>query len=378
MLDRGIDYLVNEHIKALSSKVADPPRSENAISLDKNELPFSPSPSIIKAIADASTKSNRYPEILGGCLREALANYTGTKKEQIFLGNGSDDLIELIAKVFVKSGDDGLLPIPTFFVYKHAIKIIGGNPIYVNRTDDFGLDVNALLQKVTSKTKVVFIANPNNPTANLVSRNVILEVLNNVKCIVVIDECYYEICQETVIDLVDRYPNLIVLRSLSKSFGLAGLRIGYGIANETLVDYLYRAAQMFPVNNIAMIAGIVALTEVEYARSNIEKICLERKKLTQALEQLGFFVYPSSTNFLFVKTKLLEISSYQLVQALSQKNIFVKDFGLQPSLDAYYFRTSVGTPRENQALLEGLAEVISKLSNSLPHCSDFLTYTANG
>lgn len=352
-----IDYLVNEHIKALNPKKALPKR-ENAIRLDKGECPYPPSPKVVKAIADAASQINRYPEVMGGSLRRALAEYTGSLDEQIIIGNGSDDLIELIVKVFVKPGEEVLLPTPTFFIYDLATKVVGGTPVWVKRTEDFGLDIEAILEKVTSRTKILFIANPNNPTGNLVSRETILEILNRLNCLVVVDECYYEFCQVTVADLIDRYPNLIILRSLSKSFGLAGLRVGYAIANEASVDYLYRAAQLFPVNKLALAAANAALEEQASVFSNIEQICKERTNLARELEKLGLFVYPSATNFLFVRTEPLGILSRDLVHLLKEQDIFVADFGLKQELDAYYFRTSVGTPTENQVLFAGLKKAM--------------------
>lgn len=353
-----LDSLVNEHIKALNPKQT-LLKSENAIRLDKGELPYPPSAKVVQAIADAATQINRYPDVMGGTLREALAAYAKVKTEQIVIGNGSDDLIELILKVFVKPGEEVLLPIPTFFIYDFATRSLGGIPVSVKRTEDFGLDIEAIKAKVTSKTKVLFIANPNNPTANLVSRNTIVEILDNLECIVVIDECYYEFCQETVADLIDKYPNLMVLRSLSKSFGLAGIRLGYGIANKTITDYLYRAAQLFPVNKLAIAAGNAALNNQDYVRLNIENLCQERTKLTQELTKLGFRVYPSATNFIFIETKPLGITSTDLVHFLQDRKIFVADFGFKQGLDGYYLRIATGTPRENQVLLEALKEYAS-------------------
>lgn len=357
-----IEQWVNPAIRTLTSKSAGPAKDDQAIRLDKGELPYPPSPRVVDAIAKAASTCNRYPAVLGGVLRDKLATYTGAKPEQIILSNGSDDLIELIIKVFVQPGQQVLLPIPTFFVYGHATQVMGGVPVLVQRSPDFGLDVEAIVAKVTSDTKVLYIANPNNPTANLVARDTLIEVLNRVNCMVVVDECYFELCQTTIADLVDTYPNLIVLRSLSKSFGLAGLRIGYAIANAPVVDYLYRAAQLFPVNKVAIAAGIAALEDQTYIQANIQRVLAEKPQLQQSISALGFKVYPSDTNFLLVDTQPLKLPSNLLVKALQDQNIWVADFGSKPGLADHYFRTAIGTPNENQALLKGLATVLASIA----------------
>lgn len=353
-----MDRFLNEQIKTLPPKEGRLSITTDGIYLDKGELPYPPSPGVIQAITQAASTVNRYPEILGGALRSALANYAGVQKEQIVIGNGSDDLIELILKIFVKPGEDVLLPIPTFFVYYQATQLVGGNCVFINRTADFGLEVSALLEKVTEQTKVLFIANPNNPTANLIPRSVIVSILEQLDCMVVVDECYYEFSGETVVDLIDQYPRLIVLRSLSKSFGLAGLRVGYAITNESIAQYLYRAAQLFPVGRLALVGAIAALEDRSYAYSNIERISQERTQVAKALSTLGFTVYPSRTNFLFVGTQSLGFTSKVFVAALAKRHIFIQDFGLKPGLDAFYFRVSMGTPEENQQFITAAREAL--------------------
>ena len=353
-----IEHLINPHIQALSAKVAGPPKTSDLIRLDKGELPYPPSPRVVAAIAEAAATCNRYPSVLGGQLRTALATYTGARPDQIVITNGSDDLIELILKICLQPGDQVLLPVPTFFIYSHATQVLGGIPIHVQRTPDFGLDLNAIFAQVTPQTKVLFIANPNNPSANLIPREQLVQLLEQLDCLVVVDECYYELSQATVADLIDTYPRLIVLRSFSKSFGLAGLRVGYGLANETLVDYLYRAAQLFPVNKVAIAAALAALQDLPTIHANIEQIRQARTRLQHGLEQLGLIVYPSVTNFLFVNTQPLGLTSAQVVQGLGDRRILVQDFGNKPGLDAYHFRTAVGTASENQGLLAGLRALV--------------------
>ncbi|MGK7893546.1 MAG: histidinol-phosphate transaminase [Xenococcus sp. (in: cyanobacteria)] len=349
-----LDSLFNEQIANLPSKKA-MIRGENAIRLDKGELPYPPSPKVVQAIAEAANQINRYPDVLGGSLRTALAEYTGVNPEQIVIGNGSDDLIELIVKLFLKPGEEVILPSPTFFVYSFATKVVGGVPIEVARNSDFSLDIDTIIERVTPQTKVIFLANPNNPTANLEPRENLIKILDKLDCIVVIDECYYEFCQETVVDLVDSYPNLIVLRSLSKSFGLAGIRVGYAITNQKIADYLYRIAQLFPVNKLAIAASYAALRDREYIKYNIKQIQNSKQNLIPALEDIGLIVYPTATNFLFLNSKPLDITSSDLVKFLRDNNILVADFGNKQGLEPYYLRIAIGTPEENQRLLEVLS-----------------------
>lgn len=347
-----------EHIKNLPSKKKDFVQTEKAIRLDLSEPPYPPSPKVIEAILEAAPSINRYPEVLGGALRNALADYTGAREEQIIIGNGSDDLIDLIIKVFVSSYEHILVPIPTFPWYWFSAKAQDKKVLFVNRTENFGLNVDDLLEKVTSKVKIIFIANPNNPTGNLIPRNTLVKLIEQVDCLVVVDECYFEISQETVVDLIDTYSNLIVLRSFSKGFALAGLRIGYAIGNEVLIDYLYKVAQFFCVNRLAQVAGIAALNDLPYLHSQIQYVEQERTRLIESLSKLGFTVYPSATNFILIGTKPLNITSNNLVKFLQSKDIYVKNCGFSPGLDDFFFRTSISNYTNNHTLLNVLNEII--------------------
>jgi histidinol-phosphate aminotransferase len=346
--------LIRSAVQRISPKVAGVTKSDRSIRLDKGEFPYPPSPKVIAAIQEAASSINRYPEILTNNLRQVLADYNQVSLDKIFAGNGSDDLIELVLKICLEPGDEVILPIPTFFVYGAATEMLGGKAVAVLRTADFDLDLPAITQAVTDRTKLIFIANPNNPTANLTSRDVIIALLEQVNCLVVIDECYFEICQMTVADLVDRYPHLIILRSLSKGFGLAGLRLGYGITNPQLVDYLYRAAQIFSVNQLAIAAGIAAVQDLAYMQEKLTEIKSERAKLTKELMALGLQVYPSDTNYLFVSAAPWARTSADIVSTLASQEIYVADFGNKPGLDPYHFRIATGIPIENERLLDAL------------------------
>jgi histidinol-phosphate aminotransferase len=226
--------------------------------------------------------------------------------------------------------------------------------VAVPRKADFGLDVTAIIAAITPRTKLIFIANPNNPTANLVDRAALLELLDLADCLIVVDECYFEICQITIAAEIEQYPNLIVLRSLSKGFGLAGLRLGYGITNPQMTDYLYRAAQIFPVNQLAIAAGIAALADLDYMQTKLAEIKNERQQLAAAMQALGLRIYRSDTNFLLASCADWNITSAALVAQLAQQEVFVADFGGKPGLDNYHLRVATGTPIDNQAFLANL------------------------
>jgi histidinol-phosphate aminotransferase len=341
-------------VRSLPSKQAGSSKSDRAIRLDKGEFPYPPSPKVITAIQAAASGINRYPEVLTNTLRQAIANYNQVELDQIFVGNGSDDLIELVLKICLEPGDEVILPVPTFFVYGAASQMLGGVAVNVPRQADFGLDVAAILAAITLRTKLILIANPNNPTANLVDRAALIKLLDQTDCLIVVDECYFEICQTTIAAEIERYPNLIVLRSLSKGFGLAGLRLGYGITNPQMTDYLYRVAQIFPVNQLAIAAGIAALADLNYMKTKLAEIKKERQQLAEAMQALGLQVYRSDTNFLLASCKAWNINSATLFSQLAQQEIFVADFGGKPGLDNYHLRVAIGTPAENRAFLATL------------------------
>lgn len=349
-----MDKSIRSIVHSLPSKQASSTKSDRAIRLDKGEFPYPPSPQVISAIQAAASGINRYPEVLTNPLRQAIADYNQVELNQIFAGNGSDDLIELVLKICIEPGDEVILPVPTFFVYGAATQMLGGVTISVARKADFGLDVGAILAAITSRTKLIFIANPNNPTANLVDKAALIELLEQANCLVVVDECYFEICQTTIAAEIGQYSNLIVLRSLSKGFGLAGLRLGYGITNPQMTDYLYRVAQIFPVNQLATAAGIAALADLNYVEAKLAEIRQERQQLAAAMQALGLKVYRSDTNFLLIRCAAWSISSAALVFQLAQQEIFVADFGGKPGLDDHHLRVAIGTPAENQIFLAAL------------------------
>ncbi|MBE9505836.1 MAG: aminotransferase class I/II-fold pyridoxal phosphate-dependent enzyme, partial [Chloroflexi bacterium] len=203
------------------------------IKLDGNENPYLCSPRV-REVLTRFPYYHIYPDPLQRNLRRALSTYTGFPEEMLVCGNGSDDLIDLVLRLFVRSGDEVLNCPPTFGMYPFTVGVCGGILVNVPRGDNFALDLDGLLSAVSAKTRVVFIASPNNPTGGVVSREEVLQLLR-AGLVVVVDEAYYEFSEGSIVDLVPDNPNLIVLRTFSKWAGLAGLRVGYAMCHERLV-----------------------------------------------------------------------------------------------------------------------------------------------
>lgn len=324
------------------------------IFLNQSESFFPPSPKVLQAISNALSEVNRYPQTQSENLRHKLAEYTKTSPSQIIVGNGSDDIIELIIRVLVNSDEQVLIPVPSFPWYWYASKNLNKNHVFIYSDREYNFNINSILENVSSSVKLIFIANPNNPTGKIIQRQELIKLIENSNCFVVIDECYYEFCQETIIDLVKTYSNLIIIRSFSKGFALAGLRIGYAVMNDELAYSLRIKMQLFGVNSIAQVAAIAALSDLDYYQMQINSLLNQKEFLKNELLKMNFDVCQSYTNFLFVGTKKLGILAKDLVEELKQKNLYVKDCSMLPGVDKYHFRTSVGNCFENEMILTQL------------------------
>ncbi|MDA1014334.1 MAG: histidinol-phosphate transaminase [Planctomycetota bacterium] len=351
---------INEHTRQLTPKPPVAPRPVDAISLDRGEQPYPPSPLVIEAIRQSAANSHKYPDPNGWELRQTIARYAGCRPENVVLGNGSDELIELVVKTHACAGDEIIVPVPSFFVYGFAAQMLNVRTTNVPRADDYSLAVDPVLAAIRGDSKVVYVANPNNPTGTLTSRESLVELLEGCECAVVVDECYFEFSQQTVADLIDRFANLIVLRSFSKGFGLAGLRIGYAITNEDTAEAMFRSANLFSTNRIAQAAALAALSDVEYTRTQISRILDGRRWLSRELTDRGVLVLPSETNFLFASMRSLEITSADVVAGLKLLGVYIADFGNKPGTDEFGVRIAVGSEAENTALVERLDRVIAE------------------
>jgi histidinol-phosphate aminotransferase len=340
-------YVPIEPTEVLSQQAELP--SSKVIKLDGNENPYGCSPKVYQALATYPYYHN-YPDPEQGELRKALEEYTGLSRQHIVCGMGSDELIDLILRLFLQPGDEVINCPPTFGMYPFSTDVCGGRVIDVPRIKYFTLDMAGIKRALTGKTKAIFVASPNNPTGNTTTEQEIMELVGTGK-IVVVDEAYFEFSNMTVANIVPSYPNLIVLRTFSKWAGLAGLRIGYGFFPVEIAGYLMKIKQPYNANAAAQAAVLASLADIEYLRANVARIVRERERLFGKLKELGWLrPYPSHGNFILCS--LPEGKAKETWQQLRKKGIFVRHFDTARLKD--YLRISVGRPEDTDVLIEAL------------------------
>lgn len=304
---------------------------------------------------------NRYPDPNQTKLRNALSNYNETPAKQIIVGNGSDALIELLAKTFIEKGDEAIIPQPSFITYSNVVKLLGGRVVNIDLDDKFCLDINQLIRKISGKTKIIFIANPNNPTGNyLANIEDVEKILQSFKGIVVIDECYYETGGLTVKSLLDRYENLIILRSFSKVFALGGLRIGYALSSEEIIRWLstvQKIPQPFEVNALAQIGAIESL---KWKDVILEKFKNNKQDFVDKLKEIPFVdIVDTKTTFILLDLKKTGIKAKSLVNRLEKRNILTKDCSVFPNFSEYILYIGIPKNSEVDLVVRAIKEAIS-------------------
>ncbi|MFM8461651.1 MAG: histidinol-phosphate transaminase [Polynucleobacter victoriensis] len=361
------------HVRAIAPYVGGKPISEVArefgldegkiVKLASNENPLGMPESAKKAMAKAAEDLGRYPDSNGFDLKNALAKKLNVPFEWITLGNGSNDILELTARAVAQEGDEVVFSKHAFAVYPLATQAVGGKAIEVPATKDYGHDLPAMLKAITPRTRLVFVANPNNPTGTFLPAKEIEIFLEQVpsNVVVVIDEAYNEFLtpeqQYDAIAWVRKYPNVIVSRSFSKAYGLAGLRIGYGVAQNNITDLLNRIRQPFNVNSLAQAAAIAALADVEFLKKCYELNRAGYAQLTAAFEQMGLRYLPSSGNFVLVKVGDDVNAGAKVNLELLKAGVIVRPVGNYGLPE--WLRISIGLPEENQAFIEALKKILN-------------------
>jgi histidinol-phosphate aminotransferase len=343
-----------KNIAALAGYVpGEQPRDENVIKLNTNENPYPPSPRVLAALRKATSRSLRlYPEPLADSLRAVAATVYGVKPENILAGNGSDEILSIIMRSFVGPQDRVAFPVPTYSLYNTLIAIQQGERITVDYPPDFSVP-EALASQNAALT---FLCNPNSPSGTLVSLQDIERLAHAVSGILVIDEAYVDFAESegaSTLPLIRQFPNLVVLRTFSKSFSLAGMRIGLAFASEEIISGMMKVKDSYNLNRLSLVAATAALHDMPWMTRNIRRIQQSRRQLSAGLTKMGFYVYPSHANFLMARKK--EQNLKDVYEKLKSKKILVRYFdipGLQDSL-----RITVGTPQEIRALLKELKAI---------------------
>ena len=342
---QGVDPM-----EALAEKAGVAP--DKIIKLNGNENPYGHSIRVAEAIA-AYPHYNLYPDPGQKRLREALSNYLDVDPDRIVAGNGSDEIIDLIMRMYVGPGDKIIDPNPTFGMYSVCAKICGGEVVTVPRDESFEIDIEQTKVAIDGRTKAIFTASPNNPTGNVAPVWQVKELLE-AGILVVVDETYYEFCGETALPLLDEYPNLIVLRTFSKWAGLAGLRIGFGIMDPEVASLMMGVKPPYNVNLAAEVALLASLDDLDTLQGRVRSIVAERERLMTALKAIpGIEPCPSKANFILFRTP--EGRGREVFESLSSKGIFLRYFSTERLKD--YVRTSVGLPHENDAVIQGLKDI---------------------
>lgn len=330
------------------------PLKEYDIKLDANENPYIHNIDIIekaKKWLEDCNNLRRYPDTDCNELRDTLAKYWQVNKENVICSVGSDQLIDSILKVFIEPQDKVLMPTPSFSMYKLGTRLNRGIPIEFALNDDFSYDVNKIIELYNKENpKCVFICTPNNPTGNIITANDIEKLLKVIKCPLIIDEAYGEYIEESMIDKVKDHENLIVLKTFSKAYGLAGLRVGYGIASKVMIDAINIVIPPYHLNSLSQFLAKTVIENSDKYSDKIKQIINNRKWLSDNLRNIEYVakVYPSYANYLLIK-----VNDYGIVKELEDKKILVRGYGEQGEL-ANCIRITVGTEDENRMLIEAM------------------------
>ncbi|THB76626.1 MAG: histidinol-phosphate transaminase [Desulfobulbaceae bacterium] len=330
-----------------------------SIKLASNENPLGPSPLAVRAMRSALTGVHRYPDGSGYYLTQKLAEKFGVKPEQVVLGNGSNEIIEFLVKGFVSAGEEIITSHPSFLMYQKFVQVRGGENFIVP-LKDMRHDLETILELISEKTRLIFLDNPNNPCGTILSPNEFYRFLSEVPehVVVVIDEAYidfmadeYKVDVYSLINNCEKRCGVVFMRTMSKAYGLAGIRLGFGIMNEEIAEVLHKVRQPFNVSILALAAGLAALDDEDFYEKTLTTTRDGKAFLQQELTQMGCRTFDSQTNFFLIDINGDADSVYQ---AMLRKGVIIR------SMKAYgfpqYVRINVGTENENKRFLASLQE----------------------
>lgn len=342
------------NIEALEGYVpGEQPTDPKVVKLNTNENPYPPSPRVMEAIATIQPDQlRRYPDPMGNSFRDAAARVLGVHREQVICGNGMDDILNMTVRAF--SGPEAALvyPTPTYTLYAVLASIQASVVREVPWPADFSLPIEAL---VRARGRVTYLANPNSPTGTCVDADDVARLADQIEGVLCIDEAYVDFARHDCIGLAQRRDNVLVMRTMSKGYSLAGLRFGFAVGHPALIEGLVKVKDSYNVDAIAIQAATAAIQDQPYREQTRQRVIRERERLRAALAELGLESLPSESNFLFARAT--SPGAGDLYESLKARGILVRYFN-SPGLSDR-LRITVGTPEQNDALITALRELVS-------------------
>lgn len=332
---------------------------EQVYKLSFNENPLGPSPKAVEAMQKALLQLNLYPSSNGEAVLSRIAEKEGVKPENVILSNGADEMIILVAQTFLEPEDEVIIPVVSFVQYLASTHLMGAKPVFSPMKEDLGVDLDAILERITPATKTIFLCNPNNPTGTVIPADELRAFLARVPehVLVVIDEAYHEYAVDpdyrTSVEFVKQYKNVFVIRTFSKIYSLAAARIGFGIGHADVVDAINHVRPPFNVNSIAQAGALASLDDEQHVAESRRINQIGKELIVELFEELGMNYLPSNTNFVCVNTGK---DSKFMFDQLAERGVVVRNlsgYGLTTSL-----RISIGQPHEMQAFVAAMKEII--------------------
>ncbi len=330
--------------------------------LDYGQNPYAPPEGVVGNLVSTGRTLNSYPNLMNDLL-EKLASYSGNPKKNILLTNGADKALRLIAETFIDPGDEALIVNPTFPVFSLAVQMMGGTIQDIKLDQNYQLpQIGEILEQVTQNTKLLYLANPNNPSGNIIASLKQIKQLLDKKILVVVDEVYIDFClNQSVAGLVEKYDNLLIVRSFSKGFSLAGARVGYVVAQASTIGWLQRiesGIEPFNISNLSLSAAIDALESLDQVKENNLLAAKSRKELSKGLRDLGLKVIPSCTTFCLIDLEAQRIKANDFYQSMLENKIVVKDLSVYSGISKYACYIAIPTLENVDRVVKAVAKVI--------------------
>jgi threonine-phosphate decarboxylase len=340
---------------------------EDILDFSSSVNPLGPSQKVLNTIVDSFSRIQAYPDSNSNELRVVIAKHYGVNKNNIIMGNGSTELMYLFCEVFLKPGEFAAMPAPTFGEYESAVRKTGSDIRFIKFNGTFEIDAESFLEQAKG-AKIIFICNPNNPTSMLTPTKELTKIIQTAMerdCMVFLDEDFLEFIKNerelSMVSKINTYTNLFILKSFTKIYGLTGLRIGYGIANQDIIDVMTCSKIPWNLNCLGQAAAVTALQDDEHLQKTLSLIETEKAYLKEGLSQIsGFKLFPADANFFFIDTRETGFTAAQLSQSMLEQGILIRDCSSFKGLDEFFVRVAVKTHSENERLLSVLRGIVKK------------------